>query len=66
MLENEIGECPFCGEGNLRYYEPIIEEEMVYPWKCEDCGAFGEETYKIVFIGHYNTHESKILKISEK
>ena len=58
MLKNEIGECPFCNEGNLRYYEPIIEEEeMIKPWECEDCGAFGEETYKIEFIGHCNTQE---------
>ena len=64
MSKNEIGECPFCNGGNLRYCEPIIEEELIYPWKCEDCGSYGQEAYKTEFIGHRNTKKGK--KYSEE
>lgn len=51
----EAGICPVCGSDALEY--PASEGdnvEGIYPWRCEDCGAEGEEQYTVTFNGHYN------------
>jgi len=47
--------CPVCGGEDLEF----INEEAdcaagIYPWKCTDCGAEGEEHFTVTFDGHYN------------
>jgi len=48
----EPGICPFCEkEGNLDYGTlEIIDEQIMYPWGCPDCGGSGEEWYRMEFI----------------
>jgi len=48
----EVGTCPFCEkEGNLDYGTlEIIDEQIMYPWGCPDCGGSGEEWYRMEFI----------------
>ena len=53
--DGEQGVCPVCGSINLEYAEAEADAiGGMYPWKCEDCGAEGNETYEVTFSGHYN------------
>ena len=52
-LRNEQGVCPKCGSTNLEYEPAKNEGDMLcYPWKCNNCGADGEEWYELTFAGH--------------
>ncbi|MFW6008439.1 MAG: hypothetical protein ACOCP8_04145 [archaeon] len=48
--EKKAGVCPACGGTNLNYgsIEPV-DNMVIYPFSCEDCGAEGEETYSLSF-----------------
>ncbi len=56
--DGEQGICPCCGSGNLTY-ESVVDDDngVAYPWRCDDCGATGRETYEIDFIGHFHHDE---------
>lgn len=43
------GVCAHCGSDRLLYSDPIIEDELIYPYECEDCHATGKEYYDILF-----------------
>jgi len=45
------GVCPGCGEEHLAY-DPVIGPEnnqLLYPFKCSDCGWEGWEVYEVSF-----------------
>lgn len=47
--------CPVCGGEDLEFiYKEADNTEGIYPWKCTDCGAEGEEHFTVTFDGHYN------------
>lgn len=53
------GVCPVCG-GSLEYTGETIQTcgGGMHPWKCQGCGATGEEGYNEVFDGqHYNVQD---------
>lgn len=51
----ERGVCPCCGNQNLEYGVPEKDNAgVLYPWKCNKCGATGKETYELRFSGHYH------------
>lgn len=51
----EAGICPVCESETLAYGEMRTDATgNIYPWKCNNCGAEGEETYEVTFTGHYN------------
>lgn len=53
--DGEVGVCPVCGNEDLTYEERRVDNVgNIYPWKCNQCGAEGEETYEVTFTGHYN------------
>jgi hypothetical protein len=43
------GVCASCGSDKLLYSDPIIEDELIYPYECEDCHAKGKEYYDLLF-----------------
>lgn len=43
------GVCASCGSDKLIYSDPIIEDELIYPYECEDCRAKGKEYYDLLF-----------------
>jgi len=50
---NIAGECPKCGSGELNYFSSrLLEETILYPYQCNDCGLNGTEVYDVTF----NTH----------
>lgn len=50
-VANEPGVCPNCGKSNLSYHgsEPN-GDQLAYNFTCEECGARGQEWYKLDFI----------------
>ena len=53
--DGEVGICPVCDNEDLTYEEMRVDNVgNIYPWKCNQCGAEGEETYEVTFTGHYN------------
>ena len=47
--------CPVCGGDDLDFINKEADcAEGIYPWKCTDCGAEGEEHFTVTFDGHYN------------
>jgi|ETNvirnome_2_300_1030623.scaffolds.fasta_scaffold00977_16 hypothetical protein len=59
-VDEERGVCPICDSGNLEYETNVDSEadtfylkkalRIYYPWRCEDCGAYGEEYYSIKYM----------------
>ena len=49
------GVCAKCGSDKILYSDPIIEDELIYPYECEDCHATGKEYYDLLFS--YNEAE---------
>lgn len=48
--DGEVGVCPVCGNEDLTYEEMRADNVgNIYPWKCNQCGAEGEETYEVTF-----------------
>lgn len=43
------GVCPKCGSDRILYSDPIIEDNLIYPYECEECHAKGQEIYDILF-----------------
>ena len=33
------GVCPKCGSDRILYSDPIIEDNLIYPYECEECHA---------------------------
>ena len=55
IIMNCQGHCPFCGKQNLEYSKEFLNNDnIVFPWKCEDCGASGREVYYLDFLYHEN------------
>ena len=53
--EGECGICPVCGNEDLTFEGMRADGDLnIYPWKCDECGAEGEEQYTVTFNGHYN------------
>ncbi len=53
FLKNKEGICPACGESNLEYGEMVLDEDnLFFPYKCDNCGTKGEEWYHLDFSGH--------------
>lgn len=48
----EKGKCPKCGSLNLNYETNVdtSDEEIYYPFVCDDCGFEGKEYYRLKFI----------------
>ena len=46
-----VGECPKCGSTSLTYgvLEPQ-DDEIYYPFTCDDCGCKGKEWYALRFV----------------
>ena len=53
-IDSEQGFCPIC-KNELEYHAGYLHEagDFVYEWKCK-CGSSGEESYELVFDGHFN------------
>ena len=52
---NLAGHCPFCGKQNLEYSKEFLHNaNLIFPWKCKDCGASGREVYYLDFVYHEN------------
>ena len=43
------GVCAKCGSDRILYSDPIIEEDLIYPYECEECHTKGKEIYEILF-----------------
>lgn len=51
-LMNRGGHCPVC-DGSLDYDSAeYVDDQLYYPWTCEECGVQGEEWYRLEFNGH--------------
>ena len=51
--KNAKGVCPMCGSYNLNWGDSDINDNYLgYEYECEDCGAQGQEWYRLVFDGH--------------
>jgi len=51
--QNEQGKCPLCGDEELNYdVSDFVENDVVYPWDCPNCGAEGKEFYTLEFSSH--------------
>jgi hypothetical protein len=49
----EQGSCPCCKSDNLAYGAvEHTEDNLYYPWECQDCGSNGKEWYSVEFSGH--------------
>lgn len=49
-MEN-LGTCKKCLGVNIEYSEPVFENENVYfPYVCDDCNYNGKEVYKMTYI----------------
>ena len=45
-----MGVCPKCHSLNLTYGKREIDDNnILYPFTCDDCGAKGQEVYDILF-----------------
>ena len=48
--QHDAGTCPNCGNGDLEYRGgKVVENDYIYNWACEECGAFGREYFDMVF-----------------
>ena len=46
------GTCHACGSENLWYEGYVFKSDYIrYEYECRDCGAQGEEWYKLTYIG---------------
>lgn len=55
--DGEVGVCPVCGNEDLTFDGMRAEGDLnIYPWKCDECGAEGEEQYTVTFNGHYHKY----------
>ena len=52
-MEGYGGVCPTCGSDSIEYDVPTKESDgtLILPFTCDDCGAIGQETFKIELIG---------------
>lgn len=68
VKSNNAGNCPICNQDSaLDYAEIQFDGDMCwFPWRCGECGAEGEEWYKLTFIGHnvYN-EEGDCIEITD-
>jgi hypothetical protein len=48
------GECPCCGSKQLDYPDggEILDDNVVYKWDCDKCGASGYEGFSMKFEEH--------------
>jgi hypothetical protein len=45
------GECADCRSKNLSYINKDYDaDQMIYDYKCDDCGATGKEYYAVEYI----------------
>lgn len=52
--------CPICGSLLIEHDEiEMAGDQVYYPWHCVRCGATGQETYELKFIGHYNVSKEE-------
>lgn len=55
IIMNRQGYCPFCGKPSLEYSKEFFHNDnIVFPWKCEECGASGREVCRLDFLYHEN------------
>jgi len=51
-FDTEASVCPVCGNTELTYGDSELRDELyVYDWACAECGASGEEQYRLEFVG---------------
>lgn len=49
----KVGYCPRCGGSALHYHEhEFYDDELSFPYTCQDCGQFGVEQYRVEFLCH--------------
>lgn len=61
----EQGSCPCCQSDNLAYSAvEHSEDNLYYPWECQDCGSNGKEWYSVEFTGH-NVKENNNVPIGK-
>ena len=62
MLQKEIPlhVCPVCG-GKIEHTGELIQTcgGVSLPWKCQECGATGDEGHNLVFDGHHYNVQDK-------
>jgi hypothetical protein len=45
--------CPCCGNNSLSYGVAEFEDDnLSYPWTCDECNSTGSEWYSLEFSGH--------------
>jgi hypothetical protein len=50
--DSEVGHCPVCNSDDIRYgTSDPVDGIIIYPFKCDNCGAAGNEYGNIVFDG---------------
>ena len=54
------GVCPVCG-GKIEHTGELIQTcgGVSLPWKCQECGATGDEGHNLVFDGHHYNVQDK-------
>lgn len=54
--------CPICGAHALKYEGPdILDNQVAFPWECDNCHTTGEEIHDLIF-----NHHTNIKTINEK
>ena len=51
-MKTNQGVCPKCESENLTWDSAEIDNEVRYPYTCEDCEFEGIEIYALNFLGH--------------
>ncbi len=50
MNKQCIGKCPYCGSGNINYFQSTAKDDyLVYPQTCLDCKKTFEEYSLITY-----------------
>ena len=58
------GACPNCGSNNLSYNSrETYDDDVEYPYQCDDCDFVGGEVYALVFVGHNIFNEEEQVHI---
>ena len=54
------GICPYCNSNELDYGDLIPDGNyIIYPTECGNCGYEFKETYRLDFVGNFNTDGSE-------
>lgn len=53
----EPGVCAKCHSDKIIYDDPILIDDLVYKYTCEDCGTKGEEHYELMFSYNQDKQE---------